>query len=43
MALVTAIVLGITTLYATRQASLSQVRAIAVACNGSFNSNQRRL
>ncbi|WP_292848925.1 hypothetical protein [Nostoc sp. NMS8] len=41
VALVAAIVLGIATLYANRQASLSEVRAIAAASNGSFNSNQR--
>ncbi|MGF1936806.1 MAG: AAA-like domain-containing protein [Nostoc sp. ChiQUE02] len=39
--LVAAIILGITTLYADRYASLSEVRAIAAASNGSFNSNQR--
>ncbi|MEH1824048.1 MAG: AAA-like domain-containing protein [Nostoc sp.] len=41
IALVAAIILGIATLYADRQASLSEVRAIAAASNGSFNSNQR--
>ncbi|MHC0064183.1 AAA-like domain-containing protein [Nostoc sp. UIC 10890] len=41
VALVAAIILGIITLYADRQASLSEVRAIAAASNGSFNSNQR--
>ncbi|MEH2051774.1 AAA-like domain-containing protein [Nostoc sp.] len=41
VALVAAIILGIATLYANRQASLSEVRAIAAASNGSFNSNQR--
>ncbi|MFN6477328.1 AAA-like domain-containing protein [Nostoc sp. DedQUE07] len=41
LALLAVIVLGFTTLYADRQASLSEVRAIAAASNGSFNSNQR--
>ncbi|MEH2273215.1 MAG: AAA-like domain-containing protein [Nostoc sp.] len=41
LSLVAAIILGITTLYAERQAALSEVRAIAAASNGSFNSNQR--
>lgn len=41
LALVAVIILGFTTLYAARQASLSEVRAIASASNGSFNSNQR--
>ncbi|RCJ32296.1 hypothetical protein A6769_28290 [Nostoc punctiforme NIES-2108] len=41
LALVAVIILGFTTLYAAGQASLSEVRAIASASNGSFNSNQR--
>ncbi|MFN6486485.1 MULTISPECIES: AAA-like domain-containing protein [unclassified Nostoc] len=41
LALLAAIVLGITTVYADRQAQMSEVRAIASASNGSFNSNQR--
>ncbi len=41
VALLATIVLGITTLYANRQASLSEIRAIAAASNGSYNSNQR--
>ncbi len=40
LTLVAAIVLGITSFYAYRQAALSEVRAIASASNGSFNSNQ---
>ncbi|WP_292730480.1 WD40 repeat domain-containing protein [Nostoc sp. JL31] len=41
LAIVAVIILGFTTLYAAGQASLSEVRAIASASNGSFNSNQR--
>ncbi|MEH2150568.1 AAA-like domain-containing protein [Nostoc sp.] len=41
LSLVAAILLGITTLYAERQAALSEVQATAAASNGSFNSNQR--
>lgn len=39
-ALVIAVISGITTLYAYRQATLSEVIALASASNGSFNSNQ---
>jgi WD40 repeat protein len=40
LALVAAIALGITSFYAYQQAALSEVRALASASNGSFNSHQ---